>query len=833
MHSQGQSNCELMFLAGAPSGEDMRNGLALSGNTERELTKFLNPRRLKIAEAYRAVVIKERLTFNGTNRKKRKAAAGETDLDKYKEIIRDEILRVKPSVIVPLDDTALETLVPRAEHMNLPRGRKSWIECFRGSILPLRPDWGYQARVIPTFHPQTLNAFYHFRAVVSVDYGRIAANLGKRGPIEEVGVCSIIRDPEKLKDWANPYLMDWERKKYFLTFDIETYGSLITCISFCFDGQHAVSVPLTGAPSLVLAQLFQITSKILLHPIPKVNQNITYDWTILERHGCPVRNVVGDTMLAGALLYPEFPKGLDFYTSIYTEIPYYKDEGKDFDPASHSRDRLYLYNAKDSLATHQIATKQLAEIEEEGLSEIYHKEIVPMLLIYKEMCGRGMLRSEEARSKLLTKYTDAHEIQESTLHNLIGDDKINLRSHNQVGELIYERLRFKKRIKKSAKGSSYRTDKITLDDILISGEGTDFSRSILKRIIILRKLDKVLQYLDQATMHDQVYRYSYNLSGTKSGRSSSSKSIDQIFVWKYDRAKKKWAWVFKNVGGSAQTVSKHGFEVDGEFHETFEDGAIARDLRSMFVPRRGYCFVEGDGSGAEARYVGVLCNDMEFMAHFDDKPKLHARTAAQIWNVDATEVDRNRKLTVPGLGVPYYDMGKRTRHAGNYGMTPDMLAHLSHIVRSECVKIMKAFHEANPKIKNVFHDEIDQILKTSRRLVTPVGRARTFFDRYDDSLLKEAISYLPQSLISDHTKFSMRRIKEKFEGANFVVEAHDGLLAEIKIDRREEYYKVFKEVYERPIDCRKATLSRDYQLVIPAELSMSEDSWLGLKEVKL
>ena len=142
MHSQGQSNCELMFLGGSPSGEDMRNGLALSGNTERELIKFLSPHRLKIAEAYRAVVIKERLAFNGNNRKKRKAAAGETDLDKYKDIVRDEILRVKPSVIVPLDDIALETLVPRAEHMNLPRGRKSWIECFRGSILPRRPDWG-------------------------------------------------------------------------------------------------------------------------------------------------------------------------------------------------------------------------------------------------------------------------------------------------------------------------------------------------------------------------------------------------------------------------------------------------------------------------------------------------------------------------------------------------------------------------------------------------------------------------------------------------------------------------------------------------------------------
>jgi hypothetical protein len=37
---------------------------------------------------------------------------------------------------------------------------------------------------------------------------------------------------------------------------------------------------------------------------------------------------VADTMVACATAYPDFPKGLDFITSIWTREPYYKDEGK-------------------------------------------------------------------------------------------------------------------------------------------------------------------------------------------------------------------------------------------------------------------------------------------------------------------------------------------------------------------------------------------------------------------------------------------------------------------------------------------------------------------------
>lgn len=830
--SKGASHAELFFLAGAPTLEDLRNGFALSGNSERTIMGYLGPHNIKLSSIFRSTILKSKMSYMGGKRSSRKEAASEFDLEALYADVKEEIRDVNPSVIIPMDDIALECLVPRTADMKtLPKGRSSWVECFRGSIMPLRADWGINARVIPTFSPQLLNTYFGFRAIVGVDYARIAKFRGKRTPHNEPGFCTIIRDPEKFRAWGNKYLRDKAVK--FLTFDVETVGSLMTCISFCFDGYQAVVIPLAGyTDRFQAAQMWQLVAKILDHPIPKVNQNIAYDITITERHGCPVRNVVGDTMLAGHILYPEFPRGLDFYTSIFTEIPYYKDEGgRHGGPWTGDSDRKLIYCAKDSLATHQIYTEELGELEERNLLPIYN-EVAPLILIYKSMQDRGLLRDESKRLFLLEKYERNYENLLAATRSLINDDEWNPNSPDQVGNLIYVQLGFKKRLKKSASGkSSFKTDKNTLDDILISGAGTPLGRNILKRIIILRKLVKVLQYLVTPTMHDNIYRYAYKICGTESGRTAGGKSIDQIF------ALKKGKWGLYNVGGSAQTVGKHGFELDEEFHETFEDSSISRDLRSMYVPRRGYCFVEGDGSGAEARYVGVLCADWEFMEHFDDKPKLHSRTAATIWDIDPIEIDRNQKLKtpliVPGLGVAYYDMGKKGRHTANYNGSPQAFAIQTHLPLDECGKILERIHAANPKIRDVFHKEIGQVLRTTRVLRTPHGRERQFFGRYNADLVKEAISYLPQGTISDHTKFSMPRIRAEFPSAHFLVEAHDGLLAEIKLEEREAYGRVFKRIYERAIDCRPATLSRDYDLVIPAELSYSENSWFGMKDMEI
>jgi DNA polymerase I-like protein with 3'-5' exonuclease and polymerase domains len=76
-------------------------------------------------------------------------------------------------------------------------------------------------------------------------------------------------------------------------------------------------------------QTWLAIAQILEDPrITKIGQNIIFDASfLLRKYGIKTRNVQ-DTMIQTGILTPDFPKGLDFITSVYTKEPYYKDIGK-------------------------------------------------------------------------------------------------------------------------------------------------------------------------------------------------------------------------------------------------------------------------------------------------------------------------------------------------------------------------------------------------------------------------------------------------------------------------------------------------------------------------
>lgn len=850
--SHGYGDSSIYFLAGFPSKDDLFNGLAISGQGEKTLNSFLTPNKLNLKQTYRSCFIKQRLDYSGTKAKPLAMALKKIDLEKYLDLLFSEIRDVNPNVIVPIDDVALSAVFPHINAIKKPKGRPGWIYCYRGSILPLRADFQSrlpnQIRVIPTLSPMHLNMDWTARSYVAIDFERIAANRNARSVITDVGKVWIARTYQEFSNFLERSL---SVNPAFVTFDIETYCGIITCCSFCFDGFEAVSTPLNpyfypNVSKVDMALNWQLICKLMRRELPKCGQNVKYDWTITERHGVRSINVIHDTMLKAALLYPELPKGLDFLTSIYTDIPYYKDEGKNYNPEIDNKDRLLLYNAKDSLATHIINVKQDEELEENGQKNLYYNEIAPLILIYKDIDETGILIDQDQKRKLLWKYSQMYEQNLSILRGLVGNFAFNAKSPVQVGTLIYEELRFPKRFHTNENGvKAYSSDKETLDDLMINyGDQNKLGKvgvQILSRVILCRKLAQVLTYINTALHPDGTFRGVSNLGGTETGRSSFSKSLDEIFFTQEEmderKRNKKPFRTQQRCGRSLQTITKHGFKVDDELFDDPESSEIASDLRSMFIPRKGFIFIEGDGSQAEARAVAVLAEDYELLASFDQKPKCHAKTAAACFGGDANlitkDFPRHEKI-----GIALYDLGKRIRHAGHYAMGEFRLSQMTHLPLIESRIILTKFHQSNPKIQGIFHKDVDDaIRRPARELVTPFLRKRVFYDRLSESLYKQAKAQIPQSTISDQTKFTLSRIKEQVEGYRvkyrFLTEQHDGILAEVRSDYWEVYSEAFKRIYERPIDFRIGTLSRDFDLVIPAELSKSETNWMEMKEFKL
>lgn len=814
IRAHGNAHPQAFFIADFPIKADLESGYALTGYAGNVLRDFCKEQSLNLDDFWRTCLVKE----EGPKEDDKENSVTKVLIDKYKDLFVSEINDLSPDLLIPLGELSFQFLTSL-----------SGIRKFRGSVLPVSGNFNINkqnTKVLPILGPHPfLNQEYRLRVISRIDFGKISKNLNDKPPADKRYNVWVARSSASLRAFLERSYQSTLEAKGFLTFDIETYLQIPICISLCFDGRESVCVPLVdqSIDRDNRTLMMDLVARLLTSPIPKINQNIKYDWKILERWGFRVNNVIGDTMLAASTLYCEFPKNLGFLTSIYTDIPYFKDEGKEFDPDRSKRDRYYLYNAKDSLATSQIYNQQIGELKELGTQGIY-QNLIRVMPIYRRMEDRGLRISEEIRARLLVKYESLFHIQELKCRRLLSQDYFNPLSPKQCKWAIFDELGYSKvKGMKTNKDGTPSTDEESLDLLSVYGEpkrAPSTGSYALSSIIGARKIHKVIEILELPLHPDERFRGEYNLAGTETGRSSSGETTDQLIT-----LDEKGRVKVVNLGHSLQTIGKHGFMIDGVTY--------GKDLRSMFVPSFGYNFVECDLSGAEARVDRVLSGIFD-MGVFDN-PGIHKLTGSWVYDCKPSEIKKGVLID----GIDRYHMSKTVRHAGERNMGVERLVMMTQRPWKECNDILTKFHKFQPEIKDVFHREIRNALDAPTHcLVAPNGRRRDFFDRIDKGTYNEGISFLPQAIVSDQTKFS--GIGKTFcdtsiySWCHLLVEAHDGILVEVKKGREREFAGLYKHNIESdPIDFRTCTLKRDYELVIPCECAVGETWFEGdLEEMK-
>ena len=800
IQGHGNASADVVLIADGGSKEDATCNYALSGYQQVLLEQVIG-KSFHLAETYRSCLIKEQISYHPDGKVpyyENKEYQEKVNL--YTPILLDEINAIKPNLIIPLGELAFR-------HFTEFQG----IRKFRGSVVlatPLRGISKNPTKVLPILGPHLYNQEFKQRWIAQADFAKVPLYAHDNVlPSETRHSIWIAKTSSALRNFLQRSYI----REGILVFDIETFMGMPTCISFSFNGVESVCIPFMDKSIDMDNRVLMIgqIAEVLASPIRKVNQNIKYDWKVLERFGFQVSNVVGDTMLAASCLYPELPKNLGFLTSIYTDLPYFKDEGRYFDPTVHKKEQYYLYNAKDSLATWQIHQKQQEEINEIGSRDV-HDQLLLCLPIYKQMENNGIRIDDEQRQKLLGKYESLFEICKLTLGRMTNIGDLNPLSAPQMGKLIYEELGFTG----GKRGKT--TGEEELEHLIVFGEAKRspiFGKDILKLIIACRKVHKVIEYLSTVAYADGRWRCEYNLAGTETGRSSAGITTDQYI--EFVGSKKGTKVNIESYGRSFQTIAKHGFFINGEEY--------GKELRSIFVPSRGYTFVECDLSQAEARVDAVLAGNFDILSIFDGPVGIHRLTGSWVYGCDPLDIKK---------GTLQYLMAKTVRHAGERNMQADRLTMMTQCTLKEAKNVLEIFHKNQPEIRAVFHRDIQECINATRTLISPNGRSRKFMDRIDSHLYNEAISHLPQAIVSDQTKFSLIPTMESCGFARLINEAHDGVLAEVPEGREGEYIREYKKNVEQGIDFRRCSLRREFTLVIPCEASVSKTNWLQLEDWK-
>lgn len=288
-----------------------------------------------------------------------------------------------------------------------------------------------------------------------------------------------------------------------------------------------------------------------------------------------------------------------------------------------------------------------------------------------------------------------------------------------------------------------------LDDYL-------FARPFVSSILAIRDLTKQLQVFETDIDADGRFRASYNIAGTETGRPSSSENA-------------------YGTGGNAQN--------------------IAAGLRYVFVADPGRKIAVIDLEQVEARDVGFFCgclfDDWTFL-NACESGDLHTNNAKLIWPERPWTGDakRDRLLAEENFyrEFSFRDMSKRGGHLSNYYGTawtaarslkvplPIMEEFQARYVRGRPAGIGRpAIIPAYPCISRWWQWTAEQI-QTTQSLTTPFGRERHFFGRPgDDTTLREAIAFMPQSTTADRMNLGMWRVWKEMPEVRLLAQTYDSI----------------------------------------------------------
>jgi len=510
--------------------------------------------------------------------------------------------------------------------------------------------------------------------------------------------------------------------------DIEVINREVDCIGISWSPTESICIPFRWfrGDYFTVEEELQIMKGIAYiiqdEDIKKVGANFIFDTQFLfHKYGIVPRGSINCTQIAQKISYPDFPAGLAAVTTMYTDIPYYKEDGKQWmKMGAGSWEEWWNYNGFDSFIPIEAFPKQFSTLKKQGNELTYerqHKLIKP--LIYMGERGiridvNGMMEYEKEQRYIL-------EEKSAEFKSIVGRD-INTSSPKQLMDYFYKELGNKPYKKKSTTGKY--NDSIDIDALkrLVrqGGRASEAARIMLD----IRSLSKrISTYLNIGKVDkDGRMRSSYKPVGAATGRLASGETIF-------------------GSGTNSQNWP--------------------HDLLRFFLFDEGYIGYSFDLSQIENRIVAYTGGVLAQIDAFEQGIDLHTLTASIIFHKpydQISKVDGSSSLGDGRQSERYW--GKKGNHGLNYDESYKKFALVNEITETEAKQTLEEIHAGYPQIRNGYHAMIQDMLKATRTVTNLFGRTRLFlgpiFPSYPNvtqyactETFRSAYAHFPQSTCAD------------------------------------------------------------------------------------
>ena len=535
-------------------------------------------------------------------------------------------------------------------------------------------------------------------------------------------------------------------------------------LSFAITPHEAFYIPCGHHYPGVVAQLdrkwvLDQLKPVLENPdLKKIGQNIKYDWIVLFRHGIDLKGVAFDTMLASYLLNPSKRAhgldqiALDFLN--HTTISYKEVTGKDNTDGLFARvpiEKATPYACEDADITLMAGNVLTRELENVNLTDLFKEVEMPLVpvLVSMEMAGVSVDR------KRLQDLSKSFEMQMERLEKeiyVIAGEPFNINSSQQLGHILFDTLGLPVQ-KKTKKKTGYSTDVNVLTTLAQKHE----LPALILRYRTLAKLKSTYTDALIGLIHPDTGRIhtSYNQTVTATGRLSSSDPNLQNIPIRTDEG---------------------------------------REIRSAFIPRRGWSFVAADYSQIELRILAHYSDDQILIKAFKEDEDIHTRTAAEVFQVFPSFIDQALRQQAKAINFGII-----------YGQSAFGLSNQLGISRKMAQTYINKYFARYSGVRRFIDNTIEQARQT-QKTSTLLGRIRLLPDIASTNATtrkfaeRTAINTPIQGTAADLIKLAMIKaaaaLKEKNLKSVMLLSVHDEIVFEVPPDELETVKALAKEIME-------------------------------------
>ena len=448
------------------------------------------------------------------------------------------------------------------------------------------------------------------------------------------------------------------------------------------------------------------------------------------------------------------------YTDLFGKLSYVeaeKEKKEDFV-------QYACYQAYVALAAKEVLEE---ELEKEQMKKLFEEVEMPLVYTLFEMEQRGVrVNKEELKSYGQRLETRINEIEQQ-IYEAVGE-QFNINSPKQLGSILFEKMQlpFAKKTKTGYSTSADILDKLK-DDYPVVAD-----------ILEYRQLTKLKSTYADGLSHfieeDGRIHGKFNQTITATGRLSSTEPNLQNIPIRME---------------------------------------IGKEIRKVFIPKEGYVFLDADYSQIELRILAHMSGDEQMIQAYREEQDIHKITASQVFHIPLEEVTPLQRSNAKAVnfGIVY--------GISSFGLGQDL-----NISKKEAEGYIKKYFATYPKIKE-FLDGLVQFGKEKGYVVSLMNRKRQVPELSSSNFMQRsfgeriAMNSPIQGTAAEIIKIAMvrvnRRLKEEKLESQLLLQVHDELLVETKIEEKEQVKKILEE-----------EMFHAMELKVPLEVDVQEgENW--------